>query len=129
MLHTGSSRERRPLSLGPAEIMVILVIALLVFGPTRLPEVGRQVGRTMREFRRFQQTMRRDLHDVFGEDASDAAEPPPMLPPKGDVPGSDPGTADDADAVQVVEPPSQANPETSKHSDDVPPKVDPGSTR
>lgn len=74
------------MSLGPAEILVILIIALLVFGPTRLPQVGRQVGRTMREFRRFQQVMRRDLDEVFGRDnvtdASHAAEPSPTLPPK-----------------------------------------------
>jgi sec-independent protein translocase protein TatA len=75
-------------SLGPAEILVILVIALLAFGPKKLPEVGRQVGRTMREFRRFQETMRRDLHDVFGEDLSDAALPPPTLPPM-EGPGPD----------------------------------------
>jgi TatA/E family protein of Tat protein translocase len=75
-------------SLGPAEILVILVVALLAFGPTRLPEVGRQVGRTMREFRKFQQVMRRDLNEVFGDDevtdVSHAAAPPPTLPPKAD---------------------------------------------
>jgi sec-independent protein translocase protein TatA len=75
-------------SLGPAEILVILVVALLVFGPHRLPEVGRQVGRTMREFRRWQHTMRRDLDEVFGHDdvsdASHAAQPAPTLPPKRD---------------------------------------------
>ena len=32
-------------SLGPAEILVILVIALLVFGPNKMPEIARQVGR------------------------------------------------------------------------------------
>ena len=76
------------MSLGPAEILVILVIALLVFGPNRLPEVGRQVGRTMREFRRFQDTMKRDLNEVFHHDevtdVSHAAAPPPTLPPKAD---------------------------------------------
>ena len=70
------------MSLGPAEILVILVIALLVFGPHKLPDVGRQVGRTMREFRKFQETMRRDLGEVFGDDASPASDPPPTLPPK-----------------------------------------------
>ena len=78
------------MSLGPAEILVILVVALLVFGPHRLPEVGRQVGRTMREFRRWQHTMRRDLDEVFGHDdvsdASHAAQPAPTLPPKRDEP-------------------------------------------
>jgi sec-independent protein translocase protein TatA len=75
-------------SLGPAEILVILVIALLVFGPHRLPDVGRQVGRTMREFRRFQQVMRRDLDEVLGHDdvtdVSHGAKPAPTLPPKTD---------------------------------------------
>lgn len=75
------------MQLGPAEILVVLVIALLVFGPTRLPEVGRQVGRAVRELRRFQQTIRRDVGEVFDVDddrvdATRAAEPPPTLPPK-----------------------------------------------
>ena len=40
--------------LGPAEVLVILVVGLLVFGPNRLPEVGRQVGRALHEAKRFQ---------------------------------------------------------------------------
>jgi TatA/E family protein of Tat protein translocase len=78
--------------LGPAEILVVLVIALLVFGPTRLPEVGRQVGRAMKEIRKFQRTVTRDVHEVLNadepQDATRAAEPPPTLPPK--------ATSDDA---------------------------------
>jgi sec-independent protein translocase protein TatA len=69
-------------SLGPAEILVILVIALLVFGPNRLPEIGRQVGRGMREFRKFQSSIKGDLGDVFADDATDHAEPAPTLPPR-----------------------------------------------
>ena len=54
-------------SLGPAEILVILVVALLVFGPNKLPEIGRQVGRGFREFRRVQQHLSSELHDVVSE--------------------------------------------------------------
>jgi sec-independent protein translocase protein TatA len=69
-------------SLGPAEILVVLVIALLVFGPTRLPEIGRQVGRAMKEFRKFQSSLKVDIDSVFAEDVSAHQEPAPTLPPK-----------------------------------------------
>ena len=42
-----------PTSLGPAEILVILVVALIVLGPSRLPEAGRQVGKAIAEVRRW----------------------------------------------------------------------------
>jgi sec-independent protein translocase protein TatA len=38
-------------TLGAPEIIIILVIALLVLGPKKLPEVGRSVGKGMREFK------------------------------------------------------------------------------
>lgn len=38
-------------SIGPLEIGIVLVIALLVFGPKRLPELGKSVGGTIREFK------------------------------------------------------------------------------
>ncbi|MGH3017405.1 MAG: Sec-independent protein translocase subunit TatA/TatB [Gaiellaceae bacterium] len=37
--------------IGPGEIVILLVVALLVFGPKRLPEMGRSIGRGMREFK------------------------------------------------------------------------------
>jgi len=38
--------------LGPMELIIILVIVLLVFGPGRLPDVGNAIGRGIREFRK-----------------------------------------------------------------------------
>jgi sec-independent protein translocase protein TatA len=36
---------------GPLEIVIILVIVLIIFGPKRLPDLGRSLGRGMREFK------------------------------------------------------------------------------
>ena len=38
-------------NIGPMEIMIVLIIALVVFGPKRLPELGKSVGKGIREFR------------------------------------------------------------------------------
>jgi sec-independent protein translocase protein TatA len=38
-------------NIGPLEIGIVLIIALLVFGPKKLPELGRSVGTGMREFK------------------------------------------------------------------------------
>ena len=38
-------------NIGPMEIALVLVIALVVFGPKRLPELGRSVGKGIREFK------------------------------------------------------------------------------
>jgi sec-independent protein translocase protein TatA len=40
-----------PLGIGPMELIIVLVIALVVFGPKRLPDLGRSLGSGMREFK------------------------------------------------------------------------------
>ena len=79
-------------SLGPAEILVVLVIALLVFGPNKMPDIAKQVGKGFREFRRVQQHLKSELRDVVSEFDSPSSTPAaeqqsvPMLPPKDDAP-------------------------------------------
>ena len=55
---------------GPLEIIVILVIVLIVFGPKRLPDLGRSLGRGMREFK----------DSVTGKDKDELPEATPVPP-------------------------------------------------
>ena len=61
-------------NVGPAEILVIMFVALLVFGPHKLPEVGRQVGSAMRELRRMQETVKGELEGVLHPDFTPASK-------------------------------------------------------
>jgi len=69
-------------NIGPTELLVILVIALLVFGPSRLPEVGRTIGKAMREFRKASDEIREEFK--FDLDADE----PPTVPPASSANGS-----------------------------------------
>ena len=83
------------MSLGGGEILVILIIALIVFGPNRLPEIGRQIGGAIREVRRVQDSVRKEISDVIHAPAEGAPSgasaasshseqalgEPPSLPP------------------------------------------------
>jgi len=87
--------------IGPLEIAVVLLIALLVFGPNRLPEIARQVGGALRELRKIQHNLRDDLHEMMS-DESDGGSPPPTLAPKEDPAA---GEVVDVAAAEVDAPP------------------------
>jgi sec-independent protein translocase protein TatA len=62
-------------NVGPMELAIVLVVALIVLGPKRLPEVGRSLGNGIREFKdSIQNEGRRDDDD---EDAALDVETPP----------------------------------------------------
>ena len=63
------------MNIGPMEVIIIFVVALLVFGPAKLPEIGRQVGKAVREFRRFQSSFQNDFKDFL-----DDPPPGPIVP-------------------------------------------------
>jgi sec-independent protein translocase protein TatA len=67
------------MNVGAPEVLVILLIALLVFGPHKLPEVARQVGGAMRELRRMQDGVKAELRAVMDTDATPPkySSPPP----------------------------------------------------
>ena len=63
------------LNIGTPELLVILIVALLVVGPQRLPELSRQLGRGLREFRKIQD----DVKDMVKVDL-DAPDAQPSAP-------------------------------------------------
>lgn len=68
-------------NIGFSELLIILVIALVVFGPRKLPEIGRTIGKSLREFRRASDEIRSELRF----DLDDDEDPPfaaPARPPK-----------------------------------------------
>jgi sec-independent protein translocase protein TatA len=70
-----------PTSLGPAEILVILVVALVVLGPKRLPEAGRQIGKFVREVRHWSESIQTEIRDVIDADGESAPPPPAPVSP------------------------------------------------
>ena len=56
------------LNIGPPELLLIIVIALVVVGPQRLPDLGRTIGRGLREFRKVQDEVRDMVDTGMGED-------------------------------------------------------------
>lgn len=64
-------------SIGPAEILVVLVIALVVLGPSRLPDAARSLGKALNEFRRMSSGLQAEVRDAF-------AEPPTYPSPQTD---------------------------------------------
>ncbi len=54
-------------SMGMPELILILVLALIIFGPRKLPEVGRSLGKTLNEFRRATASSLSEVTEVTDE--------------------------------------------------------------
>ena len=57
--------------IGLPELMVIFVVAVIVFGPDRLPDFARQAGRFIRQVRQFTQSARDDIRSELGPEFAD----------------------------------------------------------
>lgn len=83
-------------NLGFGEIVVILLVALLVFGPRKLPEVGRTVGKSLREFRRATSNLKAEFEEFDAE--------PRRTPPRRRRPQAPNGRAPETASEEEPEP-------------------------
>jgi sec-independent protein translocase protein TatA len=71
-------------SIGMPEMLVILVIALIVFGPRKLPELGKSIGRSLAEFKRasneLKSTLEEEIRMEEHKSPKKAAPPLPAAP-------------------------------------------------
>jgi len=79
-------------NIGPLELAIVLIIALVVFGPKRLPELGRSLGKGIREFR----------GSVSGEGHEEPERPEAIEPPKNPVEPPKPPVGKGAEEGETV---------------------------
>ena len=68
--------------IGMPELIVIMVIALIIFGPRKLPELGRSLGRSLNEFKRASNELKHTLDEEIRveEQKSTERQQPPDVP-------------------------------------------------
>ncbi len=57
-------------NIGIPELIVILVLALIIFGPGKLPEVGKSVGKSIREFRKASTQVTEEVANIVSDDTA-----------------------------------------------------------
>jgi len=103
-------------NIGPLELMVILLLALVVVGPSKLPEVGRSIGRALREFRKVQDEVRDSIN--FNLDAE------PVTPRPATKPGPPPAAVERARAAAAASAPASPG-DQSEPAPGIPPETEP----
>lgn len=88
--------------IGLPEMAVIAAIGLLVFGPKRLPELGKTLGRTLRGFQSASQEFEKELRNAISDDTTQAATPTALAP--GEI------APEEALTVESSAPPATATP-------------------
>jgi len=111
------------LNIGPAELLVVMVVALLVLGPTKLPDAARQVGRAIGEMRRLSSGFQAEMRDALKEpvDSTPSSASGAPSPSKAIGAGSSPGGTGALSAPRLPASNGQA-------SASGPPAAEPGGT-
>jgi len=119
-------------NVGGGELLIIFLVALVVLGPTKLPDAARQVGKIVGEFRRmstgFQNEFRQAMQDPVGTavKSAEAAEPttkPDVTKTASPLPletetANEPTTAPDSDQIAEITAKAYGDPAVSDDGDD-----------
>jgi sec-independent protein translocase protein TatA len=95
-----------PFGLQPIHLIVIAIVALIIFGPKRLPEIGRGIGRAFTEFRKGA----REMSEGFREEVTRPAEesnPPQTQQPAAYQPSVQPPTIAPSQTIDEPQPVAQ----------------------
>jgi sec-independent protein translocase protein TatA len=80
--------------LGGGELMVVLVVALILFGSKRIPEFAKGIGQAMKEFKKASSDVSYEIHNALNQEST----PPPPPPPPPALPAAKPPTAPESAA-------------------------------
>jgi sec-independent protein translocase protein TatA len=88
-------------SIGMPELIIILVIALIIFGPRKLPELGKSLGKSINEFKRASADLQNTLEqEIKLEEQKERVTPPPPAPQPGPMVDEAPSVSRSADFRQ-----------------------------
>lgn len=106
--------------IGFQEMLIILVVVLIFFGPKRLPDLAKSLGKGIAEFKKASEEVRKGIEDAVKEESTEEApKPPEGLSSHGKAPGSAPATEEPAKPVpppasMILTPASGAPPDNPR---------------
>src|ERR1700751_5617881 len=107
------------MNLGFPEMVFIFILALVIFGPKKLPEIGRQIGRALNEFKRasneFKSQIEAEIANIERETATSQQILPPVRAPEGSVAS---GSLVDLTPAEPEHVAASPNPESSTKAPD-----------
>ena len=105
--------------IGFQEMLIILVVVLIFFGPKRLPDLAKSLGKGIAEFKKASEEVRKGIEDAVKEESTEEApKPPEDLSAYGKAPGSHPAPGEPAPPISpppgmMITPESGAPPDNA----------------
>jgi sec-independent protein translocase protein TatA len=105
-------------SIGMPELMIIFIVALIIFGPRKLPELGRSLGKSLAEFKRASNELRNTLEDEIRLEEQREARVAARAPDATTKPGPTPVDAAATSATVTASSAQAGEPSEATHDHD-----------